>query len=311
MPSVGVEKGTIVRLKLRVIRAGFLVAEVIAPTQAARVATRLWFTIPPPPRVPRPPQGGEVFEVPAQHSTVRGVSYGTGPVVYLVHGWGGLGAQLGGLVEPLRSSGFRVVLFDAPGHGKSDPGPSGPGRSHGLEFSQALNAVADRFGPAHTVIAHSMGAMVTLLSQAHGGLSTQQLVFLSPMRDLATHLDRFANHLGIGPRVRGQITVRTEDLVDYPIVGFDIRVLSGLVMPVPLLVIHDRRDRETFHADSVEIVSGRPGYARMVSTDGLGHRRGLNDDHVIGEVVRFIQTGNEKNGQLPDRHPRNNATTPR
>lgn len=283
-----IRKSTIVRAKVLTMRAGFGAAEVVVPTLGARAATRLWFTIPPAPRVGRLPADGEPFTVTADGARIRGISFGAGPVVYLMHGWGGLGAQLGSFVEPLRARGFRVVMFDAPAHGSSGPGPSGAGRSHGLEFSRALDAVAERFGPAHTVIAHSMGAVPALLAQAHGRLRTQQLVFLAPMRDLATHFDRFAGQAGIGRRVRSQMTVQTERLVGYPVAGVDVRVLSTMVEPVPLLVVHDRNDRETSYEDSMELVENWPAPARLISTDGLGHRRILTDRTVLNEVVDFV-----------------------
>ncbi len=291
MTVIASKKSTIVRARWTARRALFDVAERVSPNRGARLATRLWFTVPPAPRVRALPAGGEPFTVTSQHAAVRGVSFGTGPVVYLMHGWGGVGAQLGAFVEPLRARGYRVVLFDAPAHGASDPGPSGAGRSHGLEFGKALDAVAARFGPAHTVIAHSMGAVPALLAQVHGWLSTDRLVFVAPMRDLATHFDGFAELVGIGPRVRRAMTVQTERLVGYPVAGVDVRVLAPLVNPVPLLVVHDRRDRETSHADSVALVRDWAGPADLISTDGLGHRRLLTDQRVIESVVGFVDGG--------------------
>lgn len=281
-------KSTVVRAKKAVVRTGFRTSELLAPALGARFATRRWFTVPPPPRVRPLPTDGQSFTVSAQQAAVRGFSFGTGPVIYLIHGWGGLGAQLGAFVEPLRANGFQVVLFDAPAHGASDPGPFGPGQTHALEFGHALEAVADRFGPAHTVIAHSMGAVPTLLAQVHGSLTAQRLVFLAPMRDLATHFDAFAGQLGVGPRVRNAMTIDTERRVGYPVAGIDVRVLSRLAEPVPLLVLHDRGDRETSHADSVTLVETWRGPAKLISTDGLGHRRLLIDERVIDETVRFV-----------------------
>ena len=95
----------------------------------------------------RLPEGGEPFEVESLGAAVRGHVWGAGPVVYLVHGWGGRGSQLASFVEPLLAGGFRVVMFDAPAHGDSDPGPAGPGRTHGVEFGKALDAVFARYGP--------------------------------------------------------------------------------------------------------------------------------------------------------------------
>ena len=290
MTATIIPNRTIVRARTSAVRAGFRTTELIAPALGARFATRRWFTVPPPPRVRPLPDGGQPFTVSAQHAAVRGVSFGTGPVIYLMHGWGGSGAQLGSFVEPLRDHGFRIVVFDAPAHGASDPGPFGPGRTHALEFGHALEAVAGRFGPAHAVIAHSMGAVPTLLAQVHGSMSIQHLVFLAPMRDLGTHFDRFAGQLGVGPRVRNAMTVETERRVGYPVAGIDVRVLARLAGPVPLLVVHDRRDRETSYEDSVSLVESWQGPARLISTDGLGHRRLLDDPHVIDETINFLRS---------------------
>ena len=48
---------------------------------------------------------------------------GAGPRILLVHGWGGHAARLRRYVRPLNAAGFRVVAFDAPGHGGSGGGP--------------------------------------------------------------------------------------------------------------------------------------------------------------------------------------------
>jgi hypothetical protein len=84
------------------------------------------------------------------------------------------------------------------------------------------------------------------------------------------------------------MTVQTERLVGYPVAGVDVRVLSTLVQPVPLLVIHDRLDRETSHSDSVQLVANWPAPARLLSTDGLGHRRILLDKNVVNAAVDFV-----------------------
>src|SRR2546421_2228734 len=58
-----------------------------------------------------------------------------------VHGWGSRGARFVDLGGALLASGFRVVTFDAPGHGASS------GRlSSGPEFTRAALAVAAAVG---------------------------------------------------------------------------------------------------------------------------------------------------------------------
>ena len=74
MSVLRLKKSTIVRTRTQALRLGFRTAEVAAPSLGARVATRLWFTIPPTPRVAALPTGGSSFEVVAQGSVVRGGS---------------------------------------------------------------------------------------------------------------------------------------------------------------------------------------------------------------------------------------------
>jgi pimeloyl-ACP methyl ester carboxylesterase len=287
MASSAFQKSTIVRL----IRGLYGACEVVAPGLGAKLAARMWFTLPQPPRTPPPPEGGEPFEVESLRAKVRGRYWGDGPVVYLMHGWGGLGAQLAPYVDPLVRRGYRVVMFDAPAHGASDPGPSGPRSSHGVEFGKALDAVAARFGPAHAVIAHSMGAVPVLLTLKYGWLSTERLVFLAPMSRFSTQFDAFARLLGLGPRIRRRVEAITEQRVGIPVAGFDLLPLAEEAGPIPTLMVHDRGDRQTSYLESAALAAALPA-AELVSTDGLGHRRLLRDRSVVESVVAFVVDGN-------------------
>jgi hypothetical protein len=55
----------------------------------------------------------------------------------------------------------------------------------------------------------------------------------------------------------------------------------------PLLVVHDRDDRETFWRESQDIVAAWPD-ATLRTTTGLGHRRILREPSIVGEVVDFV-----------------------
>jgi hypothetical protein len=95
----------------------------IAPAVAARLAERPFLT---PPRYPAPDREREILAR-ARPGSVRVAgrrietwSWGVGPRILLVHGWGGRGGQLGAFVEPLVSRGFSVTAFDGPAHGASE-----------------------------------------------------------------------------------------------------------------------------------------------------------------------------------------------
>jgi pimeloyl-ACP methyl ester carboxylesterase len=276
-----VQKSTIVR--------SFSMLERVAPVVGARWAEALWFRIPTSRgRRDRLAEPGRSFQVRVDGHAVAGERWGDpgAPTVYLVHGWGGWGAQLDGFVAPLVAAGFQVVAFDGPSHGASDPGPEGPGRSSILELAGALAAVVADRGPAHTVIAHSLGATATAYALDHG-LEAGRLAFVSPMADPLPYLRTFAGRLGFGERTRARLVTRIERRVGTSMAAFAVPAMAGRIAAPPLLLVHDRQDAETAWSDSEAIARSWPG-ARLHSTTGLGHRRILRDPAVVAEVTGFV-----------------------
>jgi pimeloyl-ACP methyl ester carboxylesterase len=302
MPSrqlAAIQKSTIVR--------SFKVLERVAPGVGARWAEHLWFTVPAASgRRDRQVAPGRPFQVRVHGRVVAGEVWGgrpadgDPPVVYLVHGWGGWRWQLDGFVAPLVEAGFRVVAFDAPSHGASDPGPSGPGRSTILEFADALAAVVADMGPAHAVVAHSLGATAAAFA-LRGGLPVERAAFLAPMADPLPYTRTFAGRLGFGERVRTRLVDRIERRVGLPLSAFDVPAMAEQVATPPLLLVHDRQDAETGWSDSAAIARFWPR-SRLVSTGGLGHRRILRAPAVVAEVVEFVAAapaGQSRNGSQP------------
>src|SRR5215212_7536071 len=63
---------------------------------------------------------GNNFRIPFEGGELAVTTWGEGPAVLLMHGWGGARAQMTGFVEPLLGAGYRVVAYDQPAHGESD-----------------------------------------------------------------------------------------------------------------------------------------------------------------------------------------------
>ena len=289
------QKSTIVRFRNQRRRALFRSADLLAPNLAGRIARDTWFTAPPRLAATPLPEGGRPFEVESLGAVVRGHVWGDGPVVYLVHGWGGRGSQLASFVEPLLAGGLRVAMFDAPGHGDSDPGAAGRGRTHGVEFGKALDAVFAEFGPAEAVVAHSLGTISTYLTLRFGWLSTRRLVLVAPMVAAEPLFDQFQQALGFGARTRRAFDRHLDEFVGVPMAEFDAGLQASYADPVPTLVIHDRGDRQTPWVDTVRFVESVPD-ARLVTTDGLGHRRILKDPAVVREVTAFLREADAREG---------------
>ena len=277
MTASALQKSTIVRIKNSALRSTLRAADLVTPRIAGRMACNLWFRLPPP-MAPTPlPPGGEPFTVTAQGAAVRGHSFGDGDTtVYLVHGWGGLR-------QPARR------VRRAPGRGRP-PGravrralarrlrarPGGPGRTHGVEIAQALDAVFARFGPAEAVVAHSLGTVATYVALRFGWLGTDRLVLVAPMVEALSLFDQFQAILGFGDRTRRAFDREVDRFVGLPIEEFDAIVQAAHVEPVPTLVVADVGDRQTPYADAERLVAALPD-AELVTTEGLGHRRILRD----------------------------------
>ena len=99
---------------------------------------------------------------------IAGESWGDGPAVYLVHGWGGCRAHLGVFVKPFVEAGHRVIAFDLPSHNESDPGELAPGRTTIVECAEAVRAMVRAHGPARGIVAHSLGAKAAALAVSRG-----------------------------------------------------------------------------------------------------------------------------------------------
>lgn len=282
------QKSTIVRPSLRLLQVAFRTLEHTAPSLGARWADRWWFALPTSPIGDLPP-GSTSFEVESLGRTIRGHRWGSGPVVYLVHGWGGNETQLAKLVPPLVAAGFTVVTHDAPSHGTSDPGEVA-GQSHAVEMGHALDAVAAVHGPAHAVVAHSMGGLATGLALRHGWLGTQRLALVAPMVRIGDHLPTLEAALGFGPRTRERLKRRAYDRVGLQVEEVDFVRLAREIERPDLLVIHDRGDRSANYSSAVQLVESWEG-AQLTTTEGLGHRRILADDAVVRQVVAFVVAG--------------------
>jgi pimeloyl-ACP methyl ester carboxylesterase len=285
------QKSTIVRLSSeasmlseRALRTTFALLDRPAPALAARLAERLFFTPPRPrtsARVEAILKGGRRIDVAEGRTRIAAWSWGQGPTVYLVHGWAGMGGQLGAFVAPLAAQGFRVVTFDGPGHGHS-----GGRRASIVHFARALSAVARVFGPAHGVVAHSLGAPAAAFAMKHHGLAADRIALLAPPADPGDWSRLFAARLGVSARTMETMRARSERWLGVTWEQVSLTALAS-GQQTPALVVHDVEDGEVPFTHGAAVAAAWPG-ARLVETTGLGHRRLLRDETVIAQVSSFI-----------------------
>ena len=273
-------------LKLRALRAAFRATDTLSPELARRWAQRL-FTTPPRHSAPAAERAMLRRACPfAFHSgglKLRAWSWGEGPAVLLAHGWGGRGGQLHSLVVPLLEEGYSVLAFDGPGHGRSG------GRTASVPmFAQAMMDLAELRGPFHAVVGHSFGGATATYALSHGLPAARAVLIAAPespeifYRELLQALGFSASrHEALLAALGRDFGVRFEE-VRGPVRAAAIRI--------PGLVIHDAQDREVPFSHAEAYAAAWPG-ARLMRTEGLGHRRILRDPEVIGATLGFLRSG--------------------
>ena len=202
------------------------------------------------------------------------------PLVALVHGWEGHGAQLGAFAAPLVGAGFRVLAFDAPGHGES-PGDE----AHVPLIARVLPELQAQTGPFFALIGHSMGAAAAAMSTSLG-VAARGLVLLAPPLSMAERVERTAARMQLEPELRAAFAAAVERRTASSLADVDMRVVARAA-PCPLLVFHDPEDSDTSFAAAEEIVAAWRG-ARLVPCPGRGHYRILATAEIVRQTVGFL-----------------------
>ncbi len=275
--------------RMRAVRGLFRTLSAVSPGMAARAASRLWFT---PPRPPLPQHLHDLLatgvraELLVHGRRVVSWSWGSGPAVVFVHGWGGSAAQVQSFVAPLTAAGYRVITFDAPAHGASGASRFGKRQSTFFDFADALVEIGKAAGEVAGVIAHS-GGCTAVAWAIRRGWRVPAAVFVAPMGSPLAYRAFFQQALGVTDDVMARFASATEERLQFKWEELEVPSVASVTTTPRLLVVHDRDDRETSWHEGAAVAESWPD-ARLLTTSGLGHRRVLRDGAVVENVVGFF-----------------------
>jgi len=264
-------------------RAWLGIAGALAPERTERYAADLFrrpvrTTPPSAPSVPL--YAGKPFTIDVPTGTLQAWQFGEGPTVVVTHGWNGDSTQLTRLIARLVRGGFEVVAFDQPAHGLS----AGT-RTDVAQMADALRSVVFRVRPVHVDVAHSLGATATALAMAWGA-AIPRAVFIAPPIQVPFFVRAFAARLGLPPaRAEGMLRILQAEIGETR--AFDLLRVAP-AQRAPLLVLHDRADREVPFAHGEALAAAWPG-ARLQPLANLGHKRMLREPAVLEEIVDFLR----------------------
>jgi pimeloyl-ACP methyl ester carboxylesterase len=229
---------------------------------------------------------GNNYRVPFAGGELAVTTWGdTGPAILLMHGWGGARAQMTGFVEPLLSAGYRVVAYDQPAHCESD------GKlTNILEISPTMDLIKEKEGNFEAIIAHSFGTLITSYALVKRNFPPPaRLVYFGAFNRLLDSLPRFQVLANLPDEL-------IEGLRNMIYDNFGSEVLDAIInetlvpqIETPALMFHDTADNVTPLEDSRAIASAWKS-AKLIETNGLGHRGALQSKEVHEQVVKFLKS---------------------
>ena len=273
-------------LAIRFIRWTLPRLEMIAPRYAHNWFVKLFFS---PPRYTIPSVEREVLQH-AQHSMLyiadvktEVYTWGSGPVILLVHGWAGRASQFRSFVPYLTDRGYQVVAFDAPAHGNSKGK-----RTNIFQFKDAILQLEKRTGGFHAVVAHSIGGAAAIFALSEG-IKTQTVITIATPSIGDEIIHEFA--LRINGSVKAEEKLKAHILKTFQRPFHELMAshfAQKLDQNIDWLIIHDEHDKEASVQNAQRLVEAYPR-ATVKITAALGHTRILRDEEVIATCLNFIE----------------------
>ncbi len=206
-------------------------------------------------------------------------SWGEGPAVLFVHGWGGNAGNHYAGIEAVLQAGARAVAFDAPGHGRSEGT-----LSCAPAFAWAIEGVAGHVGELRGIVAHSLGAAATCIAMRRG-VRAPRAVLLAGACWVAPVLKQYTDRHGFSEEL-------AEDVQRVAREVFGPDESSAAANAAHLhdsrgLLMHDPEDREMPYNHSEAIAEAWPG-AKLVEVSKVGHFSILRSRNVVTGLCDHI-----------------------
>lgn len=201
--------------------------------------------------------------------------------VLLVHGWEGRASQLHKFAKLILDEGYGVLAFDGPAHGGSE------GKRTTLPlFAKSIEEICNSYEVDYA-IGHSFGAGAIAIA-IHNGLNLKKAVLIAAPYSVENVVNRFCMFLKIPDSVSNKMHVHMESNKWHgrPRECYSFSTL-GESINVPLLVIHDKRDKYVLYEDGCKVHEYCKN-STFHSTQGYGHSGIIKNKQVINKSVNFL-----------------------
>jgi len=233
----------------------------------------------------RVPKGIEQFGIKTQEGDVHAYKTGRGPLVLLVHGWGGGAYQFFPLMLGLAQCGFMALSFDHLGHGQSEKKAATLRQfilttNHVLDFARRNSSEG-----LYAIIAHSTGCLA-VANAMEKLIKDKPLFLISPVFNYPHHYSDILKRLNLGSKQ--QLNYFNEFKKSYKNQYQKYELAAKLEKYADVTVIaHDKHDAVNPVQDSIKFCASHP-LTRLLVTSDYDHLRIINSESVWQELKSHL-----------------------
>jgi len=206
-----------------------------------------------------------------------------GQTVLIIHGYASYFYKFEQYIQPLLKLGFRVIGFDAPGHGLSE------GKHINIViYKHAIEHIIKELGPIDHFIGHSLGAItLALIAETIENPTKHKFVLIAPATKTTSTFERYFNMMRLSPGIRAAFIELVEKRSHLPISYFEAdRAIENYAGE--LLWVHDKDDLVCPFEDLVDFQKKAPKNLKFLITNGLGHNKVYKTQEIIDKIMAFL-----------------------
>lgn len=279
------------RMYLKYLRTKFKTLAILSPNKAAAIAFDLFCTPYPKYKKTKAPaifhQAKKLSLQLNNDILIKGFEWipnsPNGKTVLIVHGYASYFYKFEQYIQPLLKEGFRVIGFDAPGHGRSQ------GKYINiLIYSDAIKSIMKSFGPIDHFIGHSLGGItLSLIAETIEEPETHKFVLIAPATKTSSTFEGFFTLMRFSVELKNAFIGLVESMSSKPLSYFEadraIEHFKGKV-----LWVHDQDDPVCSYKDLENFKNKSPKHTEFLITNGLGHNKIYKTQVVIDKIVQFL-----------------------
>lgn len=279
------------RIYLQYLRTKFKTLSKLAPATAGRMAFDLFCTPYPKYKKRKAPaifnHARNLTVVMKDKTKIKGFEWQSnspnGQTVLIAHGYASFAYKFEHYITPLLKMGYRVLAFDAPGHGQSE------GKHiNVVVYQEAIEQIMQQCGPVNHFIGHSLGALtLSMIAEQIDRPNERKFVLIAPATKTTTTFNNFFKMMHFNQVTKDAFINQVFSLTAHKVEYFaSDRALANY--KGPLLWVHDQEDLVCPYKDLEEFQKNAPNNVEFLITNGLGHNKVYKTAEVMDQIMAFL-----------------------